>query len=49
LVRKVLGAIHTNNKSDEVRAHHQQNIEDTPDSTQVAIPPPFPKLRTENK
>ena len=49
LVCKVLGAVHTNNKADEVRAHHQQDIKDTANSTRVTIPPPFPKLRTENK
>jgi hypothetical protein len=49
LVCKVLGTIRTNNKSDEVRAHHHQNVEDSANSTAVAIPPLFAKLRTENR
>jgi hypothetical protein len=49
LVCKVLGTIHANNKSDEVRAHHHQNIEDSTNSTAVAIPPLFAELRTENR
>ena len=49
MVCKVLGTIHTNNKSDEVRAHHHQNVEDSANSTAVAIPPLFAKLHTENR
>ena len=36
LVCKVLGTIHTNNKSDEVRAHHHQSVDDPANCTKVA-------------
>lgn len=49
LVSKVLGTIHANNKSDEVCTHHHQNIEDTTNSTAVAIPPFFAKLCMETE
>jgi hypothetical protein len=39
----------TNNKSDKVRAHHQQDIEDAANNTRMTIPLPSLKLRTENK
>ena len=42
---EVLRAIHTENKPDQVAAHHQQDVEDTTSRTQVAIPPRFSKLR----
>jgi hypothetical protein len=45
LVCEVLRAVHAKNESDEVRTHHQQDIEDTTSRTRMAIPPPFPKLQ----
>jgi hypothetical protein len=44
-VCKVLRTIHTENKPDEVRGHHQQDIEDTANGTNMTIPPPLPKLQ----
>ena len=42
MVSRVLGTIHTNNKSDEVCTHHHQNVEDSTNNIEVAKPPLFP-------
>ena len=44
LMQKVLCTIHTEDKTDKIRTHHHQDIEDPAYRTYVAVPPPFPKL-----
>jgi hypothetical protein len=45
-MREVLRAVHTENKPDKVRTHHQQYVKDTSSGAHVTIPPPFSKLHT---